>query len=256
VSVETLVLVISLPDAAARRSGFAGRAGDTTLPWRFFDAHRELGAGLTYRPKDAVVAKGRPLLAGELGCYSSHFHAWQTLLDSAAGQMIVLEDDTIVDVTFLEKLATLDFTARGVCYLRLFAKRPSAFRLHGEAVEPQRYLVEYAAYAHGTQGYVITRGGAERFVRHCRRVRRPVDIELDRAWDHGVPCLAVFPFPLTEISTASTIGGAERWRPSPVPPDLRGSRLRERVVERARRMRRWARVMTRLRSPAPGLRPQ
>jgi glycosyl transferase family 25 len=255
VSAETLVLVISLPDAAERRAAFAERARRTTLSWTFFDAHRELGAGLAYSPDEAVVAKGRPLLPGELGCYSSHYHAWLTLLGSRSPQMIVLEDDTIVDWTFLEKLARLDFSARGVSYLRLFAKRPCAFRLHGEAIEPQRYLVEYAAYAHGTQGYVLTRGGAERFLRHCRRVRRPVDIELDRAWVHGVPCLAVFPFPLTEVSTASTIGSA-RWTRPEIPAGLRGARLRKRVVERARRIRWWLRVMTRLRSPAPGLRPQ
>ena len=252
-SPETLVLVISLADAAERRAGFVERARVTTLPWKFVDAHRELGAGLTYRPDEAVVARGRPLTPGELGCYSSHYHAWLALLDSQAAQMIVLEDDTIVDWTFLEKLATVDFRTLGVHYLRLFARRPSAFRLHGEAIEPQRYLVEYAAYAHGTQGYVITRAGAERFVRHCRRVRRPVDVELDRAWDHGVPCLAVFPFPLTEISSGSTIGSA-RWTRPEIPAALRGARLRMRVVERARRITRWLRVMTRLRSPAPGLR--
>jgi glycosyl transferase family 25 len=255
VSVETLVLVISLPDAASRRAAFAERARDTTLSWRFFEAHRELGAGLTYTPDDAIVAKGRELMPGELGCYSSHYHAWQTLLDSGAPQMIVLEDDTIVDWTFVEKLATLDFTARGVSYLRLFAKRPCAFRLHGEAIEPQRYLVEFAAYAHGTQGYVITRQGAQRFLRHCRRVRRPVDIEMDRAWDHGVPCLAVFPFPLTEISTASTIGSA-RWVRPEIPAGVRAARFRMRMVERARRILRWVRVMSRLRSPAPGLKPR
>ena len=254
-SVETLVLVISLPDAAERRAGFAERARGTALAWRFFDAHRELGPGLSYRPDDAIVAKGRPLMPGELGCYSSHYFAWQALLDSGAAQMIVLEDDTIVDWTFLEKLAALDFPARGVRYLRLFAKRPCAFRLHGEAVEPQRYLVEFAAYAHGTQGYVLTRAGAERFLRHCRRVRRPVDLELDRAWDHGVPSLAVFPFPLTEISTASTIGAA-RWTRPEIPAGLRAARFRTRMVERARRIRRWVRVMTRLRSPAPGLKPR
>ena len=254
-SPATLVLVISLPDAEERRAGFAARARDTTLPWSFFDAHHELGAGLAYDPDEAVVAKGRTLMPGELGCYSSHYHTWLALLDSPVRQMIVLEDDTIVDWTFLEKLAALDFSARGVSYLRLFAKRPCAFRLHGEAVEPQRYLVEYAGYAHGTQGYVITRAGAERLVRHCRRVRRPVDIELDRAWDHGGPCLAVFPFPLTEISTASTIGSA-RWTRPDIPTGLRAARFGMRMLERARRICRWVRVMTRLRSPAPGLRPR
>jgi glycosyl transferase family 25 len=252
VTVDTRVVVISLASAAERRAGFAERARDTGLAWSFFDAHRELGPALDYRPEDAVVAKGRPMFPGELGCYSSHYHAWLELLDSRASQMIVLEDDTIVDWSFLERAATVDFEAGGVAYLRFFAKRPCAFRLHGEAVEPKRYLVEFAGYAHGTQGYVITRRGAERFVRHCRTVRRPVDIEMDRAWDHGVPCLAVFPFPVIEISTASTIG-PDRWDRYEIPRGLRGQRFRTRMAERARRIARYARVMGRLRSPAAGL---
>jgi glycosyl transferase family 25 len=192
------------------------------------------------------------MFPGELGCYSSHYHAWLELLRSTASQMIVLEDDTIVDWSFLEKAAAVDFEAAGVAYLRFFAKRPCAFRLHGEAIEAKRYLVEFAAYAHGTQGYLVTRRGAERFVRHCRTVRRPVDVELDRAWDHGVPCLAVFPFPVIEISTASTIG-SDRWDRPEIPPGLRGRRFRFRMIERARRIGRYLRVMTRLRSPAAGL---
>ena len=39
---ETLVLVISLADARERRAGFTARAGETSLPWKFFDAHRQL----------------------------------------------------------------------------------------------------------------------------------------------------------------------------------------------------------------------
>src|SRR3712207_8056971 len=53
----------------------------------------------------------RSLMPGELGCYSSHYHAWQTLLESGAPQMIVLEDDTIVDWTFLEKLRSEEHTS-------------------------------------------------------------------------------------------------------------------------------------------------
>ena len=103
-------------------------------------------------PTTLWSSKARPLTPGELGCYSSHYHAWLVLLDSRAAQMIVLENDTVVDWTFLEKLATLDFSALGVSYLRLFGKRPCAFRLHGEVIEPRRYLVEYAPYVHGTRG--------------------------------------------------------------------------------------------------------
>lgn len=250
-SADTRIAVISLPDASDRRTAFAERAREAGLGWSFFDAHRELGPELRYDPDEAIVAKGRTMFPGELGCYSSHYYAWLELLESGSPRMIVLEDDTIVDWAFLRKAAAVDFQAKGVRYLRLYARRPCAFRRHGEVVEPQRHLVEFADYAHGTQGYVITRQGAERLVRHCRTVRRPVDIELDRSWDHGIRCLAVFPFPLIEMSATSSIG-PDRWERFEVPARLRARRLRTRITERARRVRNRLRVLSSVRSPASG----
>jgi len=203
---KTSVVVISLREAADRRATFADRARGTTLAWRWFDARRDLAPGLTHDPDEAIVAKGRPMYPGELGCYASHYAAWQQFLQTDAAQLLVLEDDTIVDWGFLETLLTFDLHAAGIAYLRLYAKRPCAFRpVMRDAVEQQRTLVEYFDRPLGTQGYLMTRQGAEQFVRHCRRVRRPLDDELDRSWDHGIACLGIFPFPVIEQSTASTI---------------------------------------------------
>ena len=200
-----------------------------------------------------MVAKGRPLTPGELGCYSSHYHAWLALLDSQAAQMIVLEDDTIVDWTFLEKLATVDFRTLGVNYLRLYARRPSAFRLHGEAIEAQRYLVEYAAYAHGPR------------VRHHSSGSRAVHSPLPpgaAAGGHRVgPRLGSrralpgrFLSPHGDLQRldhrvgpvdSSRDSGGATGRPAPDATCASGARIT-----------RWLRVMTRLRSPAPRLRPR
>jgi glycosyl transferase family 25 len=228
-------LVISLPDAVDRRAAFTARARGAELAWSFFDARRELGPGLTYDPADAIVAKGRPLYPAELGCYASHFAAWTDFLESGASQLIVLEDDTIVDWTFLAKVARTDLQASGVGFLRLFAKRPCAFRrVRADFIEHLRYLIEFLDHAWGTQAYVITRAGAERLARHCRVVSRPIDIELDRSWAHGVPNLCVFPFPVVEEASPSSIG-TDRYERHEVPAGLVGRRRRARLTERARR---------------------
>lgn len=247
---RTKVVVISLPDAAARRATFTERARGTTIQWTWFDAHRELAPGLTHDPDEAIVAKGRPMYPGELGCYSSHYAAWETFLDSGEAQMLVLEDDTIVDWGFLEKLVAVDLRAAGIPYLRLYAKRLCAFRrVLRNAVEQQRSLIEYLDRPLGTQGYVLTREGAQRFVRHCRRVRRPLDDELDRSWDHGVACLGIFPFPLIEESTASHIG-SERFDSFTIPRRLRLRRQAMKMRDRALKLRQRLRLLTAGRSPA------
>ena len=247
---RTRVVVISLPDAAERRATFAERARGTSIEWSWFVAHRELAPGLTHAPDEAIVAKGLPMYPGELGCYSSHHTAWRAFLDSGAPRMLVLEDDTIVDWGFLEKLVTVDLQAAGIRYLRLYAKRPCAFReVLRDAVERQRTLLEYLDRPLGTQGYVLTREGAERFVRHCRRVRRPLDDELDRSWEHGVPCLGLFPFPVIEQSTASAIEPA-RFERFTIPARLRARRQAMKMRDRALKLRQRARLLASRRPPA------
>jgi glycosyl transferase, family 25 len=247
--VETTILVISLPEAVDRRASFSERARGTSVRWCWFDAHRALAPGLPHDPDEAIVAKGRPMYPGELGCYSSHYAAWQRFLDSTARQLMVLEDDTIVDWGFLEKLAATDLEAAGVPYLRLYAKRPCAFRVvMPNAVERQRTLVEYLDRPLGTQGYLMTREGARRFVSHCRRVRRPLDDELDRSWDHGVAALAVYPSPVIEESTASHIG-PERFEVFAIPRRLRVRRQAAKMRDRILRMRYRLRPLTVARRP-------
>jgi len=116
-------------------------------------------------------------------------------------------------------------------------------------VEQQRTLIQYLDRPLGTQGYVMTREGARHFVRHCREVRRPLDDELDRSWEHGVACLGIFPFPVIEQSTASTIGPArfERFR---IPGRLRVRRQAMKMRDRALKLRQRFRLLTAGRSPA------
>lgn len=241
---QTSIVVISLPDAADRRDLFAARAAGTSLPWRWFDARRELGPGLSHDPDEAIVAKGRPMYPGELGCYASHYAAWTEFLEGDADQLLVLEDDTIVDWGFLAKVAAVDLEPAGISYLRLYAKRPCAFRtLLQNAIERQRSVIEFLDRPLGTQGYLLTRAGARRLVPHCRRVRRPIDDELDRSWDHGIPTLCVFPFPVIEESTASGIDAA-RWDRFEMPARLRLRRYRMRLTDRALKLRRGLRRLT------------
>lgn len=241
---RTSIVVISLPQATDRRALFAERARSTTLPWRWFDARRKLGPGLEHDPDEAIVAKGRPLYPGELGCYASHYAVWQEFLDGDASQLLVLEDDTIVDWSFLAKAVAVDLGAAGILYLRLYAKRPCPFRiLLQNAIERQRSVIEFLDRPLGTQGYLLTRAGARRLVSHCRRVRRPIDDELDRSWDHGIPALCVFPFPVIEESTASAIDAA-RWDRYEMPARLKVRRYRRRLADRALKLRRGVRRLT------------
>jgi glycosyl transferase family 25 len=88
-------------------------------------------------------------------------------------------------------------------YLRLFAKYPFKHRL--VAIFGRRYIVRYRSGPLGTQGYVISQAGAQRFLRAVDRISRPIDWEIDRYWSHGLPPYTLGPHPLFEREQTSTI---------------------------------------------------
>ncbi|MGH8469241.1 MAG: glycosyltransferase family 25 protein [Gammaproteobacteria bacterium] len=232
---RTKIIVVSMPDAQERRSRFADRARNATVAWSFFSAYSVLHPALTYAEQEAIVAKGRPLRKGELGCYSSHYGAWESLQADDADQYIVLEDDVIVDWAFIGKIVGIDFADVGIDYLRLYYKHPvEQALLRQNFVDHSRWIVELSDYAFGTQGYLITKAAAKTLLSHCRIVRRPVDDEMDRSWAHGVPNLAIVPFPIIEESVQSTISEM-RFERFVIPRHLMLRRFITRVTERLRR---------------------
>jgi glycosyl transferase, family 25 len=233
-SVRTKIIVISMADAKERRSRFEDRARNADVAWSFFPARIGLHPSLSYDEKNAIVAKGRPLRKGELGCYSSHYAAWEQLQIDDCDQYIVLEDDVIVDWTFIRKVVDIDFATLRIPYLRLYYKWPAKqTMLMANFIDRARSIVELSGYPYGTQGYMITKAGAGTLLAHCRVVRRPIDDEMDRSWVHGVRNLAIFPFPIMEESADSTIGET-RFEEFQVPLHLK---LRIRIVRQVDRWR-------------------
>ncbi|WP_129792162.1 glycosyltransferase family 25 protein [Sphingosinicella sp. CPCC 101087] len=231
---RTRILVVSLRSAEARRRAFAEAAGSAAgLEWSFFDASESLHPALSYDEEDAVVAKGRPLTKGEIGCYSSHYEAWRQLLEGDHDQYLVLEDDVIADWDYLAAFVRMNHEAAGRDYIRLYYKKPAPVRvLERDFGSRTRWLTRVIGYAFGTQAYLITRGAARVFTERFRRVRRPIDDEMDRWWVHGVSNLAVFPFPVMERAQESGIG-LGRFEAFDVPARLKLRRTIAHQRERA-----------------------
>lgn len=233
-SVRTKIFVISMRDAAERRRIFSQSVIPDSIRWDFFDACEKLHPDLHYDEEKAVVTKGRPLTAGELGCYSSHYALWKNLAQDDADQYLVLEDDILADWNFIRPLIAEDHGEAGRDYIRLYYKKPAPARiLEQDFICRTTRLIEISGYCFGTQAYLLTKNGAHRFLAAVREVVRPIDDQMDRSWIHGVANLAVFPFPVIERSVPSAIG-TSRFNSYPIPERLRLRRFVSRNRERAR----------------------
>lgn len=231
--VSTAIRVVSLASASTRRAAFAERARGADCNWSFFDALTALNPAQIYNEARARVVK-RALLPGELGCFGSHYSLWSWLLQSEHQQLVVFEDDAIIDWTFVRMLCKLDLARLRMNYLRLYAIRTPKLRLKVGSIGG-RHLFRMFGYAYGTQGYVITRRGAEQMLPHARMVTWPVDDLLDRSWSHGLANLCVFPFVVREAPVESTITQQAR-PPDDTDQSLAPRRFLYRAVDRTCRV--------------------
>jgi glycosyl transferase, family 25 len=235
-SSPTRTFVISTADSIERRSAFAERAKNASAAWEFFDGCTKIAPGLTYDEARATRTLGRSLTANEIACYSSHYSLWKRLISDEVAQYIILEDDVIVDWKVIELIAETDVKSHGIELLRLYHKLPCPSRiLKRHYLSRTSHLIQVmGAMAHGAQAYVITKAAAEHLLRSCREILRPVDLELDRFWEHGIPNLCIFPFPVIEEHGGSTIGN-DRFSPEKKTVRMRAERRLRRAMDDIRR---------------------
>ena len=225
------VRVISLAGSPRRAAMARQLAAVPGLDWSFFDALRALPAGLSYKPAAALRTIRRELTGGEIGCFASHAALWRELVDGGDAAVVVFEDDVLIDPGFLAALPEVVAATAAHPFVRLHAKAPVAADVIGRVAG--RHLVRYRGIAFGTQGYILRRAGAVRWLASITTVIRPVDDEIDRYWAHGVPSIGIHPSPLIELMGPSTIEGARRGLPPPPWSDFDWQRRR--TVESLRR---------------------
>ena len=192
-----------------RRPRMAAQLDAAGLDWAFFDACTAPPHDLPYLPDRALAVHGRELTPGELGCFASHWALWKLVAaEDGPDLLLVLEDDLLLDPVFFSRLDAVAAAARRFGYLRLYAKVPAGMRLETSFLD--RHVARFSGRAYGTQAYLIDRASAQRWLSSIPAIVRPVDDEMDRYWQHGIPIRSVFPAPVIEVNYGSTIEAKRR----------------------------------------------
>lgn len=185
------ILVINLTRATDRRTKMeqqAARLGVT------IDILEAVDGKMISNAERAMVDHTRrksitpyPLSDNEIACWLSHKKAMQQLVESKEPMLAVIEDDAELTKDFPRVLEAIE-------------KRAGAFDLidlhrnfkRGEIFVPCRDLVP--GFALGRIGfthmkataYVISRAGAERFLKYAKNFAHAVDKEIHRYWANGL----------------------------------------------------------------------
>jgi len=207
------VSVVSMQNAKERRKLVSENLTNSNLNWSFFNALSSESQfaediNLTISAREQLKNFGRELSASEVGCFKSHYYLINEHVKSHQFEwLLVIEDDVILDANY-DFDGVIEFCQNHhINYIRLFSKSLQKFKQVGD-LSNFRQIVRFKTDPYGAQAYLINRLGAQMFIKNCKSIKRPIDDELGRFWEHKLPSYAVFPYPVIERYIPSQLSQA------------------------------------------------
>jgi len=188
------IFVISLASAHDRRLQCRNAIAEHGLAFDFLDAVD--GHGLTDREIETVYDEERnrrifkrPLSRPEIGCYLSHYRAWE-IIAGLSQPAVVLEDDFELSADFSHGLMDLLGRKLPNALIKLEGGKPWS---KGGDASGRHDLVEPLFVPPMTTGYLLPPKVARTLVQRALPISRPVDLDLKHWWELGIRVLAVRP---------------------------------------------------------------
>jgi glycosyl transferase family 25 len=201
------IRVINLERSPDRRKAVSAQLETLGLEATFVaavDGQRDDFTKFSRHINDVSPFFHRPLTAGELGCFASHYLLWQ---ECAARErpILILEDDCLLSEEAKATISLLPMLLESFPFLRLSGRTPRPTKVL-RPLPGGRSLARLAKGPFGTAAYALSPAGAGRLVRHADRWREPVDNYVDAFWLHGLLPIAVIPYPVGLTGAKSSIG--------------------------------------------------
>ncbi|MGI9337625.1 MAG: FkbM family methyltransferase [Gammaproteobacteria bacterium] len=204
------IYVISLARAAARREKMRAQLQTLGAGYEIVDAVD--GAALNPADyahqlrQDKFRRKfGRDMLAGEIGCYLSHYRLWQRIVAEKTPSALILEDDAEWDDDLLPVICAIaELRRRWGVVLLSGRKHKTAGRLLATINENRQLILRNRREA-TTAGYMISQQGARELLEYCQEITAPIDFAYGEWWRNGIPFYCVLPPPVRQADAHSLI---------------------------------------------------
>ena len=207
--------IINLKENQQRLRNCKRQFSDLGLEFQLIDAVN--GRNLSQEEIDSAYDSKKnklhyksPLVPSEIGCYLSHYKAWEEIANGTNQGGFVFEDDfnatgdLINVINILSKDSVNDWDM-----VKFFSlnKNPKAFSTREinknlKIIQPYKIPTCLIAYA-------LTKDGARKLISRHSKIFRPVDEDLKYFWETGLRVSLILPNPVTigdQSVSVSTIG--------------------------------------------------
>ncbi|CAH0715963.1 unnamed protein product, partial [Brenthis ino] len=157
--------------------------------------------GIHMMPEYSDPFHARPMKAGEVGCFLSHYNIWKKIVENKYNLTMIMEDDVHFAPYFKEKLARVLKEAKGYKYDLLYLGRKIMLengetRITSHTVRP--------LYTYWTLGYILTYRGAKKLLEaNPLKNLLPVDEFLPIMFDTHPNAIWIKKFPKRQLRALS-----------------------------------------------------
>ncbi len=192
---QTPIWVINLLRSTSRRARISNQLSAGGFAYEIIDAidgrTDNLPTWPRYDKKAAIRKKCWPLNGGQLGCFYSHVMLWQRCAKENQA-VIILEDDALIyQENFRHFVDHCSALPESYGCVRLFAHNRQRYRVMSTQVSNDIEITLNNKGQITTTGYYLQPHAARALLGHVQDFFLPVDLYLDRFWQHGVPAHGV-----------------------------------------------------------------
>lgn len=200
------IVIINLKRSKERRAHMEAQMRAQGLAHSFLDAvdgyaDADAGAG-HYDEARCRRFWGAELGPGEVGCFASHYRAWQASAESG-DTLVVFEDDAVICEDFAKVMKEAGEAARRHGFVTLMGIFETGYRVVAP-LSGGRSLVRLDRGPLGATGYVVGPAGAARLIAAAEHWVEPLDHYLAASWRHGLEQMAVMPYPVVNLPALET----------------------------------------------------
>ena len=179
-----------------KRDFFSKQAKNINLHFKYFNAITPDKLNLHEFVSNKNLQRkffARPLLDTEIACAVSHRTLWKQLLnDDKADYYCIFEDDTYINKDLIEIINSRSL--KDIDLIKFSGIKIPPYRTCAKFNDKYK-IVKFAYGPLDAAAYRISKYGANKLLSYTHNLVYPIDVMMDRTYEHGVPIYAILPYP-------------------------------------------------------------
>jgi len=188
--------VINVRKSKVKRDFFSKQAKIINLNFKYFNAVTPEKLNFYEFVSNKNIQRkffARPLLDTEIACAVSHRTLWKQLLDdNETNYYYIFEDDTYVNKDLIEIINNKSL--KNIDLIKFSGIKTPPYKLCS-ILNSKYKIVKFAYGPLDAAAYRISKHAASKLLSYTHNLIYPIDVMMDRTYEHGIPIYAVLPYP-------------------------------------------------------------